>query len=382
MPLLILLSFATFVTGIGALGVVGVMTPLSRDLGLTPVGAGWVMSAYAIAYALGSPLLTSTTGQFDRRPVLVSGMAAFAIGAALAALATSPLALYGGRVVMALGAGLFAPAAAAVAIASVPLEQRGKALSMVYGGLTVSQVVGIPAGSYLSYLFGWTILFWGVTVAGLAMAAALAVLTPRGIKVAPATLSDLAAVLTDPRLAIAVLLTATAMGSAWTAYTFLAPIIEVKTGGGPALVGLLLGIYGLGSVAGNMLGGILTDRFGPERALTFATIIPVPMVTLLTLFPWHAAVGGVLLFAWAAAGWAFAIAQQSRLVMLDPARTQVLLALSAACIYVGSSIGSMLGGVAMTFGGVPALGVATVAMGLVGIAHLALTLKLGGRPTA
>ena len=112
---------------------------------------------------------------------------------------------------------------------------------MIYGGLTVSQVVGIPAGSYLSYLFGWTILFWGVTAAGLAMAAALAVLTPRGIKVAPATLSDLAAVLTDPRLAVAVLLTATAMGSAWTAYTFLAPIIEVKTGGGPELVGLLLG---------------------------------------------------------------------------------------------------------------------------------------------
>lgn len=378
MPLLILLSFATFVTGIGALGVVGVMTPLSRDLGLSPVGAGWVMSSYAIAYALGSPLLTSLAGRFDRRLVLVTGMSAFALGAAASALATSALPLYAGRIAMALGAGLFSPAAAAVAIASVAPERRGKALSMVYGGLTVSQVVGIPAGAYLSYRFGWPVLFWGVTITGLAMALALAVLTPRGIKVAPATLTDLLAVITDPRLAVAVLLTATAMGSAWTAYTFLAPIIEVKTGGGAELVGLLLIVYGLGSVAGNMLGGFLTDRFGPKRALVFATIVPVPLVAMITLFPWDAVLGGALLFVWAGSGWAFAIPQQTRLVSLDPARTQVLLALSAACIYVGSSIGSTLGGIAMSFGGVPALGVATVAMGLVGIAHLALTLRLGG----
>jgi DHA1 family inner membrane transport protein len=378
MPLLFLLSAGTLAVGIGAFGVIGVITPLSRDLALTPVGAGWVMSAYAVAYAIGSPLGTSLTGRYERRDVLVAGMALFAVGALISALAGSATTLYAGRIVMALGSGLYSPAAAGVAIAAVAPERRGKALATVYGGLTLAQVIGIPVGSYVGYTIGWPWLFLAVTAGAAAMAVALFVQVPRKIQVAPATLSDLFAAMTDLRLAIALLLTVTTMGAAWIPYTFLAPIIEEKTGAGPEVVGLLLVIYGLGSMAGNALGGFLTDRIGAVKALTVAAIGPIPFMAALTFLPWGPFLGAFILFGWAGVGWSIAVAQQSRLVGLDPARTQVLLSLNAACIYVGAALGSSLAGQAKSLGGIPALGVAAVTLGLIGVAHLALTVRLSG----
>ncbi len=378
MPLLLLLSFGTLVVGVGAFGVVGVMTPLSRDLALSPVGASWVMSAYAVAYAIGSPVATSLTGRFDRRIVLVAGMALFGLGALIDALASSAAQLYLGRVVMALGAGIYSPSAAGVAIASVAPERRGKALAIVYGGLTVAQVVGVPLASYVGYTIGWPWLFAAVACGACLMAATLSARVPTGIAVAPATLRDLGATLTDLRLAIAILLTVTTMGAAWIPYTFLAPMIEEKTGGGPEVVGILLIVYGLGAVAGNALGGFLTDRIGPNRALAVSTFGPIPFMAALTLLPWGPWLGAFLLFGWAGVGWSIAVAQQSRLVMLDPARTQVLLALQAACIYLGAAIGSSVAGYAKALGGIPALGIAAVSVALFGVAHLALTIRLSG----
>jgi DHA1 family inner membrane transport protein len=378
MPLLLLLSFGTLVVGVGAFGVVGVMTPLSRDLALSPVGASWVMSAYAVAYAIGSPVATSLTGRFDRRIVLVAGMALFGLGALIDALAASATQLYLGRMVMALGSGIYSPAAAGVAIASVPPERRGKALATVYGGLTVAQVIGVPVAAYVGYTVGWPWLFAAVACGACLMAATLSARVPAGIRVAPATLRDLGATLTDVRLAIAILLTVTTMGAAWIPYTFLAPMIEEKTGGGPEIVGILLVVYGLGAVAGNMLGGFLTDRIGPNRALAVSTLGPIPFMAALTLLPWGPWLGAFLLFGWAGVGWSIAVAQQSRLVMLDPARTQVLLSLQAACIYLGAAIGSSIAGYAKAIGGIPALGIAAVSVALFGVAHLALTIRLSG----
>ena len=381
MPLLILLSVATFVVGMGAFAVIGVISPMSRALGLGPVGASWVMSAYAIAYALGSPLLTSATGRLDRRNVLVAGMVLFSLGLLISACAANATVLYVGRIVTAFGSGLYSPTAASVAIALVPAERRGQALSIIYGGLTLAQVFGLPAGSYLGYLLGWAPVFGLTGLAAAAMALALALKVPPNIAIAPARLADLISTLTTPRLAFAVLLTASIMCAGWIPYTFLAPIIEEKSGGGPQLVAILLVVYGFGSVAGNALGGYLTDRIGANRALIVATVLPVPMMAAVTLLPWPTPwLGGALLFGWACFGWSMSVPQQARLVALDPARTQILLSLSAACIYVGASLGSTIAGLAKSSAGIAGIGIAAVLAGLVGITHLALMLAREGRP--
>lgn len=367
------------IVGFGAFGVIGVITPISRDLALTPVGAGWIVSAYAVAYAIGSPLGASITGRLDRRAVLVIGMGLIAAGALVTAVAAHPPVLYAGRIVLAVGAGLYSPAAAGVAMMAVPTAQRGRALATVYSGLTVSQVIGIPAAGYIGFTIGWPWLFIAIAAVAVLMAAALWMRVPARISIAPATLGDLARAMTDPRLALAVLVTVTVMGAAWIPYTFLSPIIEEKTGGGPGLVAILLVVYGCGSVAGNALGGFLVDRIGANRTLLIAASGPLPLMAAVTFVAWGPWLGGVILFLWGMLGWTIGVSQQARLVALDPARMQVLLSLNAACIYGGAALGSSLAGVAKSLGGTPGLGVAAVGLGLVGLAHLALSLKLGGR---
>lgn len=379
MALLILLSVGMLIVGFGAFGVLGVITPMSRDLALTPVGAGWIVSAYALAYAIGSPLGASLTGRLDRRTVLVIGMGLIAAGALLTAAASDAVVLYAGRIVLACGAGLYSPAAAGVAMMAVPPEQRGRALASVYAGLTISQVIGIPAASSIGFTIGWPWLFIGIAAVALMMAAALWLRVPVKIAVAPATLGDLARAMTDPRLAVAVLVTVTVMGAAWIPYTFLAPIIEEKTGGVPGTVATLLVVYGIGSVAGNALGGYLVDRIGANRTLLIAATGPLPMMAALTFLDWGPWLGGVILFLWALQGWTIGVSQQSRLVGLDPSRMQVLLSLNAACMYVGAAFGSTLAGIAKSLGGTPGIGLAAVGLGLVGLAHVALSLRLGGR---
>jgi len=379
MALLILLSVGMLIVGFGAFGVLGVITPMSRDLALTPVGAGWIVSAYALAYAIGSPLGASLTGRLDRRTVLIIGMGLIAAGALLTAAASNAVVLYAGRIVLACGAGLYSPAAAGVAMMAVPPEQRGRALASVYTGLTVSQVIGIPAASSIGFTIGWPWLFIGIAAVALMMAAALWVRVPAKIAVAPATLGDLARAMTDPRLAVAVLVTVTVMGAAWIPYTFLAPIIEEKTGGAPGIVATLLVVYGVGSVAGNALGGYLVDRIGANRTLLIAATGPLPMMAALTFLDWGPWLGGAILFLWALQGWTIGVSQQSRLVGLDPSRMQVLLSLNAACMYVGAAFGSTLAGIAKSLGGTPGIGLAALGLGLVGLAHVVLSLRLGGR---
>ncbi|MCA0316798.1 MAG: MFS transporter [Proteobacteria bacterium] len=379
MPLLVLLSVGTLIVGFGAFSVIGVISPMTRDLALTPVGAGWIVSAYALAYAIGSPLGTSLPGRFDRRTVLVLGMVLLVCGALLTAVATSPVLLYAGRIVLACGAGIYSPTAAGVAMATVAPAMRGRALATVYAGLTVSQVIGIPAASSIGFTIGWPWLFHGIAAAGALMAVALALRVPARIAVAPATLGDLFRAMADPRLALAVSVTLTVMGAAWIPYTFLAPIIEERTGGGAGIVGTLLIVYGIGSVAGNALGGFLVDRIGAGRTLLLAASGPLPFMAALCFFAWDAWLGGFLLFMWGLLGWSIGVSQQARLVALDPARTQVLLSLNAACMYVGAAFGSAVAGVAKAVGGTPAIGVATLALGLVGVAHVLLSLRIGGR---
>jgi predicted MFS family arabinose efflux permease len=153
----------------GAFVVVGGLNPLASDLALTPGQAGAFLTVYAISYAILSPLLVSLTGTIGRRRVLVAGFALFSLSNLFAALAPDATWLYVTRILAAAGAGLTTPVSAAVVAALAPPEARSKALAGVFFGLTLAQVIGVPAGSFIAYTFGWRAAFWTVVVLGLPM---------------------------------------------------------------------------------------------------------------------------------------------------------------------------------------------------------------------
>ncbi|MEM7268134.1 MAG: MFS transporter, partial [Pseudomonadota bacterium] len=145
------LAAANFAVGIGGFVTVGVLTPMGEAFGISAAEAGLVMTIYAVAYAIGSPLAVAATGGIARKNVLSLGLTLFGLGSAATALAPTIEVLWIARIITAVGAGLITPVAAGVAAASSTDETRGKAMASVFLGITLAQVVGVPSGAWLGY---------------------------------------------------------------------------------------------------------------------------------------------------------------------------------------------------------------------------------------
>lgn len=352
------LAFANFAIGIGAFVVIGVLTPIADGLSLTHSEAGMVMSIYAVAYAVGSPLAITATGRLDRRRVITIGMALFVVASILCALAPNAEVLLAARALGALGAGMVTPVGAAIAVAKSAPERRGAALAFVILGLTLAQVGGIPVGSFLGYTAGWRATFW--MVAGIALLALAGILwrVPR-IQTPVTTLASLGRTLISPVLMPSILVTASMMGAAWILVTYFAPLLEDRMGYGRDGVTALLVVSGVGAIIGNMMGGRLADRIGAARSIILVAVGLIAIMPLYSLLPMPDVALVALTFLWGVVGWAFMAPQQSRIVSIAPESQNVSLSLNASAIYVGAAIGSAVGGAIIEGVGFSALGWAT-----------------------
>ncbi len=351
-----LLALANFAVGMGAFVVIGILTPLAADLGIAKAQAGSLLTVYAVVYALSSPLLVAVTGRVDRSTALVGGLATFSAGALTAAVSGSLQAVLAARCVMALGAGIVTPVAASVGVALVGAEARGRALAVVFGGLTLAQALGVPLGAWLGYAYGWRTAFGVLVVLGVLSIVACVTRLPRGIKVPVATLASLAGVLTSLRQSVAVSFTALFIGALYVVYTFLAPLLESRYQLGRDGVTVMLAIFGAGAVVGNSVGGLLTDRMGPRQTLFMLCTAQLVLLPALTMVTMPMAVFAAVVALWSICSWSFMVPQQTRLALLAPERVPVLFALNAAAIYVGGSMGSALGGVTLQASGFELLG--------------------------
>ena len=364
------LAFVNFAVGAGAFLVIGMLSPLAHVLSMSKLQAGWVMSAYALGYALSSPVLIALTGGLRRRTVILAGIAIFIAASVLSALAPSPALLYAARVLAAIGAGLVTPVAAAIAVATSTDSTHGKALSFVFAGMTIAQVVGVPGGAFIGYSFG--------PAAAFVIAAILCVLgfiwvglaVPRDVRFQPQSLTTLARTILSPRHLIAVLLTVTIATSGYLGVTFMGPLAEMRLGMGRDGVALMLVAGGIGAFAGNIIAGQLTDRFGASRALMLFLIGQALLLPAFTLIPYGLALGLVLSFSWNLVGWGFTVPQQTRLMTIDTKTQGVMLALNAAGIYLGTGIGSAIAGIVYDRWGIESTGLVGGLIAVLAILHL------------
>jgi predicted MFS family arabinose efflux permease len=365
-----LLSLANFAVGMGAFVVIGILSPVAADLVISKAQAGSLLTVYAVVYALGSPLLVALTGRVDRTWALVGGMTIFSAGALAAALSGGLQAVLLARCVMALGAGIVTPVAASVGVALAGAEGRGRALAVVFGGLTLAQALGVPVGAWLGYAYGWRTAFGVVVLFGGVSALACFLRLPRGIRVPVATLASLAGVLTSLRQSVAVSFTALFIGALYVFYTFLAPFLESRYQLGRDGVTGMLAIFGAGAVVGNSVGGLLTDRIGPQRTLLMLCAAQLVLLPVMSAVAMPLEAFAVLLGLWSICSWSFMVPQQARLATLAPERIPVLFALNAAAIYVGGSVGSALGGATLQAAGFAALGLVGAGLALLALGSL------------
>jgi predicted MFS family arabinose efflux permease len=246
------------------------------------------------------------------------------------------------RVVAAFGAGLFTPSTSAVAVSLVEPERRGWALSRVFIGFTAAQGIGNPIGAWLGYTFSWQVAFLVVGIMALLMTIALWRLIPGTIPFRPTSLSELIRILLTPHMLVPLLFTFFYVAASYTTLTYLTLILETRlhlSGNG---ISLSLAIYGGMAFVAAVISGWLTDTFSPSRILYTLCVLMAIFLPLITQGPAEVIPSIAILAAWSLSSWSHFTAQQSRLVSINPAFAQLLLALNSSMLYVGIAGGSII----------------------------------------
>jgi predicted MFS family arabinose efflux permease len=347
---LLWLALGSFAVGTGTFSIAGLLPVIAADLAVSVPAAGHLSMAFALAYALASPVLAAATAGMERRQALVLAMGTYVLASVGCGLAPGYAALLGLRVAAALAAALFVPTAGACAIALVEPHHRGRAMATVIGGMTLSTVLGAPLGTLIGEHLGWRAAF--LAVAGLGLVSALGCLAflPRLPGARAAGVAERLAIAGRPEVAKLLAQTVAIFTGAFSLFSYLAPFLRETLGFGGEGTALALLLSGLGGLLGVSIGGWAADRHEPRRFLimanaTLAVILACISLAVETL-PVAAAMPAVLvlLVAWGASNWCFPAVQQVRLVALSPAMAPVLLSLNASATYLGVSLGALLGG--------------------------------------
>jgi predicted MFS family arabinose efflux permease len=347
------LALSAFAIGTEAFVIAGLLPVIAADMQISAAAAGQLVTAYALAYALGSPILAVMFNNFDRRDVLAIALSCFIAGNLVAVASTSFMLLLASRVLMALGAGLCMPTAIGVAVAIASAERRGRAVALVTSGLTVATVIGVPLGTMIGHKLGWRATFVLVAVLGAVALAGLLFGLPRGLPKTTASLAERLAVARNEAVLYALGTTTLWAIGGFTVFTYLSIPLQ-GLGFSAADISLTLLVFGSAAAIGNMLGGLLADRLGtaPTSALGLAV-----MATTLILFsaalkfapPSDARYAVLLLvFGWAISGWGFYPAQVASIIRLNPAASVIVLSLNASFMYLGFAIGGAVGGVVLS----------------------------------
>lgn len=361
-PRLLALALGNFAVGTGTYSVTGLLGDIARSLSVSTAAAGQLVTVFAIAYAVSSPVLVAMMGRVGRRRLLVVSAAAFALANLAAAASPSFGILLALRVIAAASAAIFTPVAVAVGSGLVASERRGEALSVVMGGLTVSWVFGLPLGTLIGDHAGWRASFVTVAALGGLAAAGVGVFLPALDGREAMSLRSRLAVAKNPAIVAALLLTAVGLSASFTVLTYIRPLLEELTGfGGEGVVGMLL-LFGLAGIAGTALGGSCSDRIGPGKFLATVLVVLGFSLLLLSLLsetsgsPFAVFGTAGALVAWGAAGFAIPPLQQYRLIGMAPDSSEEVLSLNASAIYVGQGFGAALGALTLGYGSLTSLG--------------------------
>ncbi len=266
---LVALAVSAFAIGTTEFVVMGLLPQMAQDLDVSIPSAGMLVSGYALGVVFGGPLLAMATARLPRKAVLLVLMGVFVLGNLLCALAPDYTTLMAARVIAALAHGSFFGAGAVVAGHIAPPGKRAQAIALMFTGLTVANILGVPAGTWLGQALGWRATFWAVVALGVAALLAIARNVPVLHDLAPPRLGRELRVLREPQVLLALGMTVFGFGGVFTVFTYIVPILTAEAGVASHSVGAVLVLFGLGATLGTLLGGRLAD-WKLMRALAIA----------------------------------------------------------------------------------------------------------------
>lgn len=345
---LLALAVSAFAIGTTEFISVGLLPLISKDLHISVTTAGLTVSLYALGVMFGAPILTSMTSRMSRKTLLLWIMIIFIIGNSIAASATSIAVLLAARVISALSHGVFMSIGSTIAADLVPANRRASAISIMFSGLTIATVTGVPFGTFIGQQFGWRLAFILIVAVGIIGLIANLVLVPSFLKKGTQnSLRDQFKPLTNGRLLLLFSITALGYGGTFVVFTYLSPLLQEVTGFKEGTVAIILLAYGLAIALGNMVGGKLSNQ-NPIGALFYMFIVQaVVLFALMYTVPFKIAglitiiLMGLLAFMNVPGLQVYVVILAERFV---PSAVDVASALNIAAFNAGIAIGSYLGG--------------------------------------
>ncbi|WP_270182319.1 MFS transporter [Alkalihalobacillus sp. CinArs1] len=277
---LLSLAISAFAIGTTEFVIVGLLQTVASDLDISVTKAGTLISGYAAAIAIGTPIVTTMTGKLPKKGLLLTFMSVFILGNVLSGLSGTYELLLISRIITAVAHGVFFAIAATVAAELVPKDKQSSAISIMFTGLTVATIIGVPFGTFVGQAVGWRATFYSVAVLGLiGLVANLWAVDRMKRPTESPTLGDVGRLVSNSRILLALLMTAFGFGGTFVLFTYLSPILEEVSGFTEGAISWMLLLYGIAVSIGNIVGGKVSNSH-PVKALRFVFFIQIFVLLL------------------------------------------------------------------------------------------------------
>jgi DHA1 family inner membrane transport protein len=350
MPIALLaLAIGTFGFGTTEFGMFGVLPEVARGFEVSIPTAGLLVTSYAIGVVVGAPVMTVLGTKVSRKRMLMLLMGLFVVGSLISATASAFGVMLAGRVVAGCAHGAFFGIGSVVAADLVPPHKKAQAISLMFAGLTVANVVGVPLSAYIAQSVGWRVTFFVIAAIGVVGLAGVVKLVPDVPRPEGAGLRNEVSVFRDPQIILAMAVTALGFGGVFASITYLAPMMTTVTGFASSSVTWLLVVFGVGLVIGNLLGGRFADRALTRMLLTTLTGLAA-VLALFTLTAHNKIAATLTIFVIGVLGFANVPPLQKRI--LDKASSAPTLASAAniGAFNLGNALAAWLGGIVIAAG--------------------------------
>lgn len=339
-----ILAFATFVVGTVELVIAGILNMIATDLEVSVGRVGQLVSIFSLVFAFGAPILIGLTSKMERRKLLLIAMITFLLGNILSIVSPNYITLLIARIILAASCSIVVVVSVTIAAKTVAVELRGRAIGIIFMGLSASLVIGVPLGTIIGEHWGWRMTFVLVSVLSIVSITAIMKFLPKVPAQPTIPLLRQLATLKSKKIASIQLISVLELTGHFTVYTYFTPFLQATMGLSTNMISMVLLVFGVAGIAGGWIGGWASDKFGGVRAILVFLVL---FATSLFLLPY--ATGSIIsllivVILYGVMVWALSPAVQSYLAKSDPDSADIQLGLNTSFLHLGVALGSGLGG--------------------------------------
>lgn len=344
-----LLMIAVFFTATSELVIAGILNVLAEQMHISVSLAGQLITAYSLAFAIGTPIIIATTAKWPRKKLLLTAMAVFIGGNFLSIAGTGFVLLMAARMLLGVSSGVFIVAAFSAAAKMVPVEKIGSAMGTIILGFSSAMILGVPLGVALTNMYNWQMIFMFLGAGGIVILIGLALLLPQIEGDAPAPFRQQLAVLANPVIFFALLLVLFREAGNSVMFTYIASFLGDILHRSTTEIGLMMLLFGLAGAVGSRIGGSAVDKWGSAKLIMIGVMIHVIALLLLPLAVHSFPVAITLLSLWIMSMFTLGPATQTYFIERAPQSSNLIISLNISVTQVGIAAGASVGGLVVNW---------------------------------